>query len=90
MEYTGFDTMGMRSPAVEEEPLTEDFAEQLNSIPIEYAKGRLGWLRFSCSGIEPEVVKLANVTLVAIDALGVCHEAKIELNAQLKLEHLGI
>lgn len=90
IEYTGFDSTGERRPVVDQEPLTEDFAEQLNSVPIEYCKGRLGWLRFSCSGIEPEAVKLANVTLVAIDALGIGHEAKIEPNAQLKLEHLDI
>ena len=89
VEYAGFDSAGRRQPIVHEEPLVEDFAEQLNSVPVEYAKGRLGWLRFSCSGTEPEAVKLDNVTLVAIDALGIGHTAKNEPNAQLKLGDLG-
>jgi hypothetical protein len=90
IEYVGFDSDGKSRPTVTKEPLKEDFAAELNSVPVEYCKGRLGWLRFSCSGIEPGAVTLNNVSLVAIDALGIGHEAKVETNAELKLEHLDI
>ena len=84
------DGYGFRKSEKRSMALAPDLATEINKVPIEYGVPKLGWLHFSCGGIEPTDITLESITVTVVDAFDNRHKATLEPGALIESEEQGM